>query len=100
LIQKIIRTKGSEKQAPAAGFPRSPEITVMKKKVSSVARKAKAELTAHREAPYFCDLVPATHGASAIEGIALRVIMTDIRKHKTSGNAPENTTGAEGADKI
>lgn len=54
----------------------------MKKKSPSIPTPAKAESQPRREYPYFCD-VSAADATSSLNGMALRVIISDIRKHKT-----------------
>ncbi len=67
----------------------------MKKKSSSIAQTAKAEKNVRREYPYFCS--PATE-TTPLSGMALRVIVSDIRKHKTGDDRLEKPA-AEFADK-
>jgi len=65
----------------------------MKKKVSTISRTRRAKSISPRgEHPYFCD--------AALGGIALRVIIADIRKHKPQENSTEKTPDEEPADKI
>jgi hypothetical protein len=56
----------------------------MKKKNSLTSRTTKAAKSERREYPHFC--TPAAK-ATPLNGMALRVIIADIRKHKTVGSA-------------
>ena len=58
----------------------------MKKKNPSTAQTAKAGKNGRREYPYFCSLAAE---ATPLNGMALRVIVSDIRKHKTGDDRLE-----------
>ena len=57
---------------------------MQKKKSATSSSSANAKAGAHCLPPFFCDGAGAK--VSALGGIALRVLMSDIRKHKLGGD--------------
>jgi hypothetical protein len=70
----------------------------MKKKSSSNSQALQTNAQSRRENTHCCGGA-AKIKTGALEGIALRVIMSDIPKYKTSENTLENTAAAKSAGK-